>query len=230
MAMTVKRRQDVITKRVLMSKVADIRGGCSIMTSELGGGIVREGAIISRSENGLSHVVKFAEVVEEVKRKKTIKVSSSNFKVGDVIFLDGGESATEETPNTGADGGEESATEETPNTGADGGEESATEETPKSSEKGKTKAIIIEEIKRVRGSEVETLTLSQAVSLEVGDFILEAKDEDTQELKYQPLGMVGTSKGFSVGDNVDTDIWVIGVAKIKLPNVIKKELNGIVSY
>ena len=37
MAMTVQRRKDTKVPRVFMHKVADIRGGVSVKTSELGG-------------------------------------------------------------------------------------------------------------------------------------------------------------------------------------------------
>lgn len=87
MSMTVKRKRDVDTPRVFMHKLADIRGGVSVAASELGGDFLREGAILSAPVNGITHVVKTAQVVAEVAASgKVIKVKKlHNFKVGDII-------------------------------------------------------------------------------------------------------------------------------------------------
>ena len=87
MSMTVKRKRDVDTPRVFMHKLADIRGGVSVAASELGGDFLREGAILSAPVNGITHVVKTAQVVAEVAESgKAIKVKKlHNFKVGDII-------------------------------------------------------------------------------------------------------------------------------------------------
>lgn len=87
MTMTVKRKRDEQTPRVFMHKTADIRGGVSVAASELGGNFLREGAILSKPVNGITHVVKIAEVVAAVAASdKTIKVGKfHNFKVGDFI-------------------------------------------------------------------------------------------------------------------------------------------------
>ena len=87
MSMTVKRKRDVDTPRVFMHKLADIRGGVSVAASELGGDFLREGAILSVPVNGITHVVKTAQVVAEVAESgKAIKVKKlHNFKVGDII-------------------------------------------------------------------------------------------------------------------------------------------------
>lgn len=93
--MTVKRKRDVETPRVFMHKVADIRGGVSVAASELGGDFLREGAILSAPVNGITHVVKIAEVIAEVAASdKTIKVKKlHNFKVGDIITSAPGKAA-----------------------------------------------------------------------------------------------------------------------------------------
>ena len=87
MSMTVKRKRDVDTPRVFMHKLADIRGGVSVAASELGGDFLREGAILFAPVNGITHVVKTAQVVAEVAASgKAIKVKKlHNFKVGDII-------------------------------------------------------------------------------------------------------------------------------------------------
>ena len=93
--MTVKKRRDDATPRVFIHKTADIRGGVSVAASELGGNYLREGAILSAPVNGITHVVKTAEVTAEVtEADKTIKVSKfHNFKVGDIIMTEVGKAA-----------------------------------------------------------------------------------------------------------------------------------------
>lgn len=86
--MTVQRRKDTRVPRVFQHKVADIRGGVSVKTAELGGDYLREGAVLSAPDNGICHVVKIAEVVAEVGDSETaIKVKKlHNFKVGDFVM------------------------------------------------------------------------------------------------------------------------------------------------
>ena len=93
--MTVKRKRDVDTPRVFMHKLADIRGGVSVAASELGGDFLREGAILSAPVNGITHVVKTAQVVAKVAESgKAIKVKKlHNFKVGDIITSAPGKAA-----------------------------------------------------------------------------------------------------------------------------------------
>lgn len=69
-----------------MHKVADIRGGVSVKSSELGGEFLQEGAVLSAPDsNGICHVVKIAVVSASVTESdKEIKVKKGhNFKVGD---------------------------------------------------------------------------------------------------------------------------------------------------
>lgn len=93
--MTVKKRRDDATPRVFIHKTADIRGGVSVAASELGGNYLREGAILSAPVDGITHVVKTAQVAAEVAAAdKTIKVSKfHNFKVGDIIMTELGKAA-----------------------------------------------------------------------------------------------------------------------------------------
>jgi len=90
MGMTVNRRKDTKTPKVLMHKVADIRGGVSVNVSELGGDYLREGAVLSAPVDGICHVVKIAVVVADVAAaEKAIKVEKfHNFKQGDFVMLD----------------------------------------------------------------------------------------------------------------------------------------------
>lgn len=86
--MTVQRRKDTRVPRVFQHKVADIRGGVSVKTAELGGDYLLEGSVLSAPDNGICHVVKIAEVVAEVGASETtIKVKKlHNFKVGDFVM------------------------------------------------------------------------------------------------------------------------------------------------
>lgn len=89
MGMTVQRRKDTRTPRVIMHKVADIRGGVSVYSSDLGGDWLREGAVLSAAdEKGICHVVKCAQVTAEVGASDTqIKVAKfHNFAVGNFIM------------------------------------------------------------------------------------------------------------------------------------------------
>lgn len=88
--MTVRRNKDTRTPRVLMHKVADIRGGVSVNVSELGGDYLREGAFLSAPVDGICHVVKTATVsadVAEAEAEETVKVEKlHNFKSGDFVM------------------------------------------------------------------------------------------------------------------------------------------------
>lgn len=97
--MTVKKRRDDLTPHVFLHKIADIRGGVSIAASDLGGNYLREGAILSAPVNGITHVVKTAEVIAEVgATDKTIKVSKfHNFKVDDFVMTEPGKVAVKIT-------------------------------------------------------------------------------------------------------------------------------------
>lgn len=90
MSMTVTRRKDTRTPCVLMHKVADIRGGVSVNTSELGGDFLKEGSVLSAPDNGICHVVKVAEVIAEVQpTEKALKVKKGhNFNVNDFVLAD----------------------------------------------------------------------------------------------------------------------------------------------
>lgn len=94
--MTVKKRRDNATPHVFLHKNADIRGGVSVSASELGGDYLREGAILSAPENGITHVVKTGQVTAEVKvTDTTIKVKKfHNFKIGDAIMTEPGKVAS----------------------------------------------------------------------------------------------------------------------------------------
>lgn len=88
MGMTVSRRKDSRIPRVIMHRVADVRGGVSVNTAELGGDFLYEGTVLSVPVDGISHVVKVGQVIEKVEEAGTaIKVKKGhNFKVGDFVM------------------------------------------------------------------------------------------------------------------------------------------------
>lgn len=90
MAMTVKRRKDTSVKRVFQHRVADIRGGVGVKTSELGGDYLFEGTPLGAAVNGLCSVVKYAKVITAVAADATtIEVEKGHhFKVGDFVTSD----------------------------------------------------------------------------------------------------------------------------------------------
>lgn len=86
--MTVRKSKDTSTVRVIMHRVADIRGGVSIVTAELTQDYIKEGTPLSAPDSsGKSHVVKFAKVSTNASNTDTsIKVHKGhNFKVGDIV-------------------------------------------------------------------------------------------------------------------------------------------------
>ena len=99
MAMTVKRRRDDNTPRVVVHKIADIRGGVSVDTKELGGDYLLEGTPLSAPENGVCHAIKIARVVGDVQASETaVKIAKGhNFRVGDVVMVDEASIATKIT-------------------------------------------------------------------------------------------------------------------------------------
>ena len=78
--MTVKRRRDDNLPRVVVHKVADIRGGVSVDTKELGGDVLLEGTPLSAPVNGVCHAVKIAK--------------GHNLRVDDAVMVDEAKVAT----------------------------------------------------------------------------------------------------------------------------------------
>lgn len=99
MAMTVKRRKEVKTPSVIMHKIADIRGGVTISTEDLGGDYIREGAFIAAPVNGICRIYKTAIVAENADESaEEIKVEKfHNFRVGDRLELQGLMGSVEKT-------------------------------------------------------------------------------------------------------------------------------------
>ncbi len=184
MAMTVRKRQDIVTKSILMHKIADVRGGVSIASSELGGNILHEGTVITRAEDGICKVVKVATITETAEAGKTLKVNKeNNFKTGDFLTIEGDDQVAYE----------------------------------------------VKQVLRTAKA-YNTITLDKAhKGVEVDKQVWAVKNGSEVELIGDPIAIVGTSKGFIQGDNIDTDAWVIGVTKgLKLPKAIAEKLPNIV--
>lgn len=90
MGMTVKRRKDTPTKKIILHRVADIPGGIGVKTSELGGDFLFEGTPLGAENNGISNVVKYAKVVTAVAEDATaIEIEKGHhFKTGDFVTPD----------------------------------------------------------------------------------------------------------------------------------------------
>ena len=88
--MIVTRRKDTQKTKVLTHRIADIAGGVSVKTADLGGNFLREGAVLSAPVNGVCNVVKTATVKEAVGATDTqITVKKDhNFKAGDFVTAD----------------------------------------------------------------------------------------------------------------------------------------------
>lgn len=86
--MTVIKRKDSKLPKVFIHKVADIRGGVSVATSELNVDFLAEGRVISAPVDGICHAVKYAKVHTAVEASAVrIKVlKGHDFKVGDIVF------------------------------------------------------------------------------------------------------------------------------------------------
>lgn len=85
--MTVRRRKDVSTKKVIMHRVADIRGGVSIKTADLSGDMLPEGTLIGAPVDGICPVCKVARI-QTGSIGTAINVDKGHpFKTGDFVML-----------------------------------------------------------------------------------------------------------------------------------------------
>lgn len=96
MGMTVQRRKDVRTTRVFMHKIADVRGGVSVSTAELGSDYLPEGAVLSAPVKGICYVVKTAVLAAQLSDTETeVKVKKGHqFKKDDFVLLKEGAKAS----------------------------------------------------------------------------------------------------------------------------------------
>lgn len=104
MAMTVKKKADTKLNRVFMHKVADVRGGVSVNSSELGDAFLLEGTPISKPVNGICHAIKVARLTADALEADTaLKVAKNhNLNVGDYVMAVEGTAAKITEINTSA--------------------------------------------------------------------------------------------------------------------------------
>ncbi len=240
MSMTVKRVKDTRTPKVLMHRIADIRGGVSVKVGELGDDFLPEGAVLSAPDNnGLVHIVKVATVYAEVAADATtVKVKKlSHLIVGDVVMLTTGSTAVSVTAidktNNSYDTLTLSATLGAIAVGAQLSQAKSVQANGyvacESTDTGALKVVTAD------ASEGEILKASVTPWLGEGS----APNANTyvklvsanSELKYAPLAINGTGKPVVANTNLDTDAWLIGVTKGNpLPSFIASALKGIINY
>lgn len=103
--MVVRRKKGAESVRIIEHKIADVRGGVSVKTSNLPSGILKEGAVLSTPTDGICSVIKVAKVVTQVAESaKTIEIAKgSNIAVGDYIKVAGGKTSVRVSAINSAD-------------------------------------------------------------------------------------------------------------------------------
>lgn len=240
MSMTVTRRKDSKTPRVIMHRVADIRGGVSIKTSELGGDYLNEGSVLSAPVNGICHVLKIAALyAAATDNATTLKVKKNHhLKVNDVITLGTGSKAVSiaaiDEENSAYD---ELTLSETLGVALEAGKQlvQAAEVSLagyypcESTDTGALKVVTAD------ASDGEILKTDVTPWRGTGTapnantyVVLKAA---SSELKYAPLAISGTGKAVDPKTNMDMDAWLIAVTKGNpLPDCVAAALKGIINY
>lgn len=83
--MTVKRRKDSATRPIFVHKIADVRGGVSVATSDLAGNYLAEGAPLYYAD-GKWHALKYARVIEKSTTTDVKIEKTHNLKTGDMLL------------------------------------------------------------------------------------------------------------------------------------------------
>ena len=96
--MFVKRKKDQHQRKVLMHRIADVRGGVSIAKSDIPSGAIVEGAIIAVAD-GKYHILPTALCIEALGASaKSVKVAKfHNFAIGQTVTKDAGAVASKIT-------------------------------------------------------------------------------------------------------------------------------------
>ena len=96
--MFVKRKKDQHQRKVLMHRIADVRGGVSIAKSDIPSGAIVEGAIIAVA-GGKYHILPTALCIEALGASaKSVKVAKfHNFAIGQTVTKDAGAVASKIT-------------------------------------------------------------------------------------------------------------------------------------
>lgn len=83
----IKRSKDNRVVKCILHRIADIPGGVTVYTADLGGNALLEGTPLSKPSNGVSHVVKTAKVLTNATNSATTYdvAKGHHFKVGQYI-------------------------------------------------------------------------------------------------------------------------------------------------
>lgn len=240
MSMTVTKRKDNKTPRVIMHRVADIRGGVSIKTSELGGDYLNEGSVLSAPDNGICHVLKIAVAYAAAANDATaIKVKKNHhFKVGDIVTLAVGGKAVAITAISDSNSAYDELTlSETLGTAIVIGNQliqaaAASLEGYYPCESTDTGALKVVTADASEGEILKTsVTPWRGTGTAPNANTYVVLKSANSELKYKPLSISGTGKVVDPKSNMDMDAWVMAVTKDNpLPACVASELKGIINY
>jgi hypothetical protein len=92
MALRIERKSDSRVIKAILHRIADVPGGVSVKTAELGGSALQEGTPLAySSSDGFYHVCKTAKVVTAAANDATSYeiAKGSHFKVGDYFATEG---------------------------------------------------------------------------------------------------------------------------------------------
>ena len=238
--MTVIRRKDSKTPRVIMHRVADIRGGVSVKTSELSGDYLAEGSVLSAPDNGICHVLKIAVVYENAANNATqIKVKKNHhFKVEDVVSLGVGVKAVAITAISESNSAYDLITvAETLGVALSAGDQlvQAAEASLEgyyaceSTDEGALKVVTADaaEGQILKGS--VTPWRGEGSSPNANTYVVYKAANSA--LKHAPLAISGTGKPIDPKSNMDMDAWLMAVTKDNpLPACVGNALKGIINY
>ncbi len=235
MSMTVKRRKDVRTPKVLMHKIADIRGGVSVNVSELGDDYLPEGAVLSAPVSGVCHVVKVAVAYEAAAADATtLKVKKGhNFQVNDIITPDAGGKSVKVTAIDKSNASYDAFTiaEAVGAVALGAALTQAAEEygyyACESGDEGALKVVTADAADGQILKASVTPWRGEGSSPNANTYVV----YKTSALKYAPLAVNGTGKPVRQGENLDTDAWLMAVTKgLTLPASVAAALRGVINY
>lgn len=96
MAVQVKRKKDSRVVKCIVHRIADIPGGVTVETAQLGGKALLEGTPLGKGKDGLYNVVKTAQIVTAADTSATVYevAKGHHFKVGDRFSAGGANGQT----------------------------------------------------------------------------------------------------------------------------------------
>lgn len=96
MALKIERKADSRVIKAILHRVADIPGGVTVSTGDLGGAALLEGTPMGLHTDGMFHVTKTALIVTDAANNATSYevAKGHHFKVGDIIATEGANGQT----------------------------------------------------------------------------------------------------------------------------------------